>query len=990
MKMKKIKNFSPKPERAVTLMSLVITIIAIIVLAGVSLTLVMGENGLLEKSRIAKEETQINAYAEHIEIIRPELEVKRNLEKISLKEMMDAYEEKIKEKEQFKDSQIIRRNETTVQVITPEEYVYIVTPTGTDYIGKQGDTIPPDLQQSDITFTMTPTDWTNKTVTIAMASKITGYHLQYSLDAITWKEYSQEIQVTNNGTIYARLANDKSEAGGYATTNILNIDKLAPNAFTPQVEINSNRATITATVTDQAKTDTDGSSGIAKYYFSKDNGVTWEPSTGQVSNKYTFSNLTQAKEYSFVVKAVDKAGNEKVSTIVKKSTEAIPDLITSNTTFTYAPTSWTNGNVVVKITTSVTGYTLEYSTNGTNWSNYPATGITMTQNGTIYARVKDSTGQVGSYASGNVANIDKLTPNDFTPKVSLTSNSATLTGSTNDQAKNEANGNSGIAKYYFSKDNGTTWEPNEGQTSTSYTFQNLAQAKAYTFKMKAIDNAGNEKVSSTVNGSTQAIPGLNTTNTTFSYTPSTWTNGNVVIKITTTVSGYTLQYSVDGNNWANYPSSGFQVGTNGTIYARVKDNTNQIGNYITGNIANIDKLAPNGFNAKVTLTTNSATLTGSTTDQGKTATNGSSGIAKYYFSKDNGNTWEPNAGQTGTSYTFQNLTQGTTYNFKMKAVDNAGNEKITGSVSSDTTKVPELNTSNTTFSYTPSTWTNGNVVVKITTTVSSGGYILQYSTNGSTWTDYPSAGITMTANGAVYARVKDSTGQIGGYATGNVTNIDKTVPQAAALNLSGAGTVTANPKVNVTVTHKDNESNINIGKAKWIFNKSATAIGTNSASYTGGTFTSNGQQLSLPISADGTYYLHVLTVDNAGNSKETISKAITMVTNKHHHTGNNTAAGGCYVKTPHTVTKQCNENVSMNRDNAGWEQWDTGSCMAGPVAGYCSKGHRVTGQVTWGYGTSWTGTTTGRCTQSYTETTYTYDLGCGYQENQILSYTISY
>ena len=137
---------------------------------------------------------------------------------------------------------------------------------------------------------------------------------------------------------------------------------------------------------------------------------------------------------------------------------------------------------------------------------------------------------------------------------------------------------------------------------------------------------------------------------------------------------------MDGNNWANYPSSGFQVGTNGTIYARVKDNTNQIGNYITGNIANIDKLAPNGFNAKVTLTSNSATLTGSTTDQGKTATNGSSGIAKYYFSKDNGNTWEPNAGQTGTSYTFQNLTQGTTYNFKMKAVDNAGNEKITGSV----------------------------------------------------------------------------------------------------------------------------------------------------------------------------------------------------------------------------------------------------------------------------------------------------------------------
>ena len=96
------------------------------------------------------------------------------------------------------------------------------------------------------------------------------------------------------------------------------------------------------------------------------------------------------------------------------------------------------------------------------------------------------------------------------------------------------------------------------------------------------------------------------------------------------------------------------------------------------------------------------------------------------------------------------------------------------------------------------------------------------------------------------------------------------------------------------------------------------------------------------------------------------------------------------MKTPHTVTKQCNEKVSMNRDNAGWEQWDQGDCMAGPVAGYCSKGHRVTGQVTWGYGTSWTGTTTGTCTQTYTETTYTYDLSCGLAQNQIISYTISY
>ena len=1005
MKIASQKSFSPKSNKAITLMVLVISIITIIILAGVTLSLVMGENGLLEKSRIAKEETQIQAYAEHIEIIRPELEVKRNLEHISLKEMMDAYEEKIKEKEQFKTSQVIRRDETTVQVITPEEYVYIVTPGGTDYIGKQGDTIPPDLQQSDITFTMIPSDWTNQAVKVKMVSRITGYHLQYSLDAVTWKEYTQEIEVKNNGTIYARLANDKSEAGGYATTNILNIDKLPPNAFTPQTNMTSSSATIIANTTDQAKTDTDGSSGIAKYYFSKDNGTTWEPNNGQISHQYVFKNLTQAKEYTFVVKAADKAGNEKISTIVKKKTEEIPDLITSNTTFSYTPSTWTNENVVVKITTSVIDYTLEYSTNGSTWTNYPATGVTMTQNGTIYARVKDSTGQVGNYATGNVANIDKLPPNNFSAQVTTTTNTATVTGETTDQAKTNENGSSGVAKYYFSKDDGATWEPNTGQSSTSYTFYNLTQSKTYHFKMKAVDKAGNEKITASITKDTQNVPGLDTSNTNFSYTPSTWTNGNVVVKIATTMSGYTIQYSVDGSNWVDYPNSGFQVGTNGTIYARIKDSTNQIGDYVTGNIANIDKLAPNGFNPSVTTKTNSATLTGSTTDQAKTNANGSSGIAKYYFSKDNGATWEPSAGQTGTSYTFNNLKQSQTYTFKMKAVDNAGNEKITGSVTNQTQKVPDLNTSNTTFTYTPSTWTNGNVVVKIATTVS--GYTIQYSTDATTWKDYPSAGVTMTANGPIYARIKDSTGQIGSYATGNVTNIDKTIPQAATLSLSGAGTVTSNPKVYVTVTHKDNESNIEISKAKWVFNTNGGAIGTNSASYTGGTFTSNGQKLTIPISTNGKYYLHVLTVDKAGNARETISKAITMTINKHAHTGSTSSGGGCYTipyyHYSYNVPVYCSGTLrytgTSGTDHGDrWYKFKCDSCGAsynsysstGPVIG---NGHSSISCK------EWLGTVISTKTEyadgysvpsGATLVSTSYQIGCGMNAGQIVSYTVSY
>ena len=98
------------------------------------------------------------------------------------------------------------------------------------------------------------------------------------------------------------------------------------------------------------------------------------------------------------------------------------------------------------------------------------------------------------------------------------------------------------------------------------------------------------------------------------------------------------------------------------------------------------KLKPNSFTQTATSTTNSITLTGSTTDQPKTTANACSGIAKYYFSKDNGASWEPTDGQTGTSYTFSGLNSGSSYSLKMKAKDHAGNEFITGTVSKATAK----------------------------------------------------------------------------------------------------------------------------------------------------------------------------------------------------------------------------------------------------------------------------------------------------------------
>ncbi len=53
----------------ITLIALVITIIVLLILAGISIASLTGENGILSKTNIAKEETKKKDYEEALKII---------------------------------------------------------------------------------------------------------------------------------------------------------------------------------------------------------------------------------------------------------------------------------------------------------------------------------------------------------------------------------------------------------------------------------------------------------------------------------------------------------------------------------------------------------------------------------------------------------------------------------------------------------------------------------------------------------------------------------------------------------------------------------------------------------------------------------------------------------------------------------------------------------------------------------------------------------
>ena len=132
-----LKNI--KKEKAITLIALVISIIVILILAGISIQTLMGENGIINKASIAKEESKKKEYKEELEIIGIDLEEKEGIN-LSSEEFMEKYKEKIVADAMFEVAKLndpIDEDGTIVIIVkTKEGYVYKVTRNKVEYIDK--------------------------------------------------------------------------------------------------------------------------------------------------------------------------------------------------------------------------------------------------------------------------------------------------------------------------------------------------------------------------------------------------------------------------------------------------------------------------------------------------------------------------------------------------------------------------------------------------------------------------------------------------------------------------------------------------------------------------------------------------------------------------------------------------------------------------------------------------------------------------------------
>ncbi len=348
----------------------------------------------------------------------------------------------------------------------------------------------------------------------------------------------------------------------------------------------------------------------------------------------------------------------------------------------------------------------------------------------------------------------------------------------------------------------------------------------------------------------------------------TWSTGSATLTLTTDVEGVTIQYRKNSeSNWTNYTSAVPSLLHGDKVYARGIKGGETVINEKEFKIQ--DTIAPTVTIANASSTTNSISATATATDN--EAGMGSSPQYTFYIKK----TAEADSAYTqigssaNTSVTKGGLEQNISYTIKVEVADVAGNK---GQATKEITtgKIADAGEGLTNGAIIASSpvWSGGRASITLST---SSGLTIQYQKGGisGSWT----TGTSVTGlhhRDTVFARLTDGN-NYGGEAS--ITILDTENPMDARINLSGTNTNTEG-SITATITLMDNESGVNTTASKWIYNTNSGNIGTNESSYNN-TFSSNGQTITLKATTAGTYYLHVLTVDNAGNKKETISNAVT-------------------------------------------------------------------------------------------------------------------
>lgn len=333
-----IKNYTSE-VKGITLISLVITIIILIILAGVTINLTLGENGLFNTAKEAVNMQKVAEYKDRVEISRATVAL-NNLGKVTIDKLI----EQIHKDGIAEQGKITKISETEAEMITNEGYKFKVTLDGVEYIDKDGEKPPVEEEIPVATgnVIIEAPSWDLNThkasVTITKGDSVSSnFNIQYQVvtrvEELTESGWTQGTEVSNinvNQTVFSRLWDGK-KGGEYTSLKIT--EKNNPTITVTITETNIN--TITASVTSS-----DAESGmpvnpIYTFYIKKtnDEDTEYEQKQSNTTPTYTFSGLDQNTSYTVKVTADDLAGNTGIGTKeVITGTQKVSNITLNKTT----------------------------------------------------------------------------------------------------------------------------------------------------------------------------------------------------------------------------------------------------------------------------------------------------------------------------------------------------------------------------------------------------------------------------------------------------------------------------------------------------------------------------------------------------------------------------------------------------------------------------------------------------------------------------------
>lgn len=509
---------------------------------------------------------------------------------------------------------------------------------------------------------------------------------------------------------------------------------------------------------------------------------------------YRGKSVTVSENCCVWLRVSDNLGNECIKPYKVTNIDTTRPVIT--TPFQVTPSDWTNGDVTITASASDSGGSginadgFEYSLDGMhNWQN--GRSVTVSANGIVYFRVKDNAGNVSTYQSCTVTNIDTTPPFiNITPNtLEWRNDSVTLIAAGTDS------GGSGIddETYEYKIGTGGRWIP--GSTAI------VESNRTVWFRVK--DKVGNlsPEFSHTVENIDKTFPVI----TSISQSPSGFTNGSVTVTAAAQDNGDgsgieqdSWQHRVGTGSWTAGASA--TVWSNCTVEFLVRDKAGNYSAAATEIVGSIDTSKPTvHISPNVTAPTNgNVILTAAGIDAGVSGIQ--DGTYEYRFGT--GVSWI----QGSVAVVESNRT------VWFRVMDKAGN--LSDEAVYEVKNIDKTSPVITSITRSPSGFTNKNVTVTAQGTDTGGSGIdngsWRHKVGNGNWAAGES--VTVDSNCTVSFLVSDKAGNISAETVQTVANVDKEKPIITVTPSTAAWT---SEHVALTVTASDTASGVKAGTLEY-------------------------------------------------------------------------------------------------------------------------------------------------------------------------------